>query len=494
MADNNPYSIVGAGKTNKNPIETFIDCGESAATVCWVGRLSIPVGCVDGYRDEKICSALTVNQEVTEGTLNWNGNDVFYKVTSGECQTPPSTSCTSACTEFDAYPVPLTVQSGYSGNIDVHYSYYVTCEKDDYVDSRVKKSGVDEISFREFVCNENGECRYIYNPEDILCGNSAITVYLTSDSGCTSGESIDVSFLFNPSYVPAEPSSGTDVDISVLFKKVLIDEECNKKTVNGQFPLRWHVKCTSGNSDDKSSENYKYRCCDDHYVESSITKNVIISKTGAKPNAKIYYNGSEVPNSGITYSILQKGKTTEECSGLCQERTTYCVDRNSVKVYYEVSGYTSNVWSASTEGDFEVSSTGGRIKVTWEYSAHTITDTCYEFDSSGGTWEEIIEIGGCDERPIDCLSGYNVVTINEEGDTSPYDDTTYNGCKICDSECCYEDDGTCRCVILFKEQTPSCSVCVGTDCNYSDIWDDEEKRVIRYNKIRYQFKQTCDNN
>ena len=84
MTDNNPYSIVGAGKTNKNPIETVIDCGESAATVCWVGRLSMPVGCVDGYRDEKICSAITVTPSTTESKFDWNGREVYYKVISGE--------------------------------------------------------------------------------------------------------------------------------------------------------------------------------------------------------------------------------------------------------------------------------------------------------------------------------------------------------------------------------------------------------------------------
>jgi hypothetical protein len=118
-------------------------------------------------------------------------------------------------------------------------------------------------------------------------------------------------------------------------------------------------------------------------------------------------------------------------------------------VFYE-SEYGVGDWTESGE----VPSTGGRIKVTWDYYTHIITDLCNEYDTSASTWEEIIEIGGCDERPI-------------EGT---------------DAECTYNDDGTCDCNVYFKEQTPGCYTCPG-----------ENISGVTYNKVNYIFIQNCEN-
>ncbi len=280
-------------------------------------------------------------------------------------------------------------------------------------------------------------------------------------------------------------------------------------------------KCFTFGEEDKSKPiNISYYCCKDHYIEGSISI-AEIRERAKLGDCEIRYGGKQTA-SDLYYSVLQKARTTDECEGYCEEKTTYCVDQSSVKVCYE-KRYLSDEWvcegDPSTDcdctalsvdgvnGTYSVPFTGGRIKVTWRYSAHTKTETCAEYDTLGNTWEEIITIGGCDERPEripdcpeeskDCCSEsvHNKVIVGYDESTTPptpiyekYDDATYKDCEICDSECCYNYDGkgTCKCVILFKEQTPGC-----TTCDSCDVYDEEEQRVITYNKIRYEFVQDC---
>ena len=318
-----------------------------------------------------------------------------------------------------------------------------------------------------------------------------VIVHKKGGDDCTEGCVADISITFSKNVVPA---SGATIQVIVSFKKTVTDENCKKKVTTGSFSYPWEVKCTSTGDNDK-------HCCKDHYVEGHIS--IAEIKQRAKlGDCELRYEGEQTALD-FYYKVLQKAKTTEECEGYCEEKTTYCADQSTVKVCYE-KRYLSNEWvcegDPSTDcdcsalsiegvnGAYAVPFTGGRIKVTWQYSAHTTTETCNEYDTLGRTWEEIITIGGCDERPIDCKPEYNKVVVDDQGHTAIYDDTTYKDCEICDSECCYNYDGkgTCKCVILFKEQTPGC-----TTCEYCDVYDEEEQRVIRYNKIRYEFVQDC---
>lgn len=503
------YSIVGAGGSSSNPIHVFVGCDDTVTEVCWTARISRLDNCnVEMYRDEMICqTASTYTNQLTWTAPNGQVLTVHYEIhrpSYEECHpTPPG--CEFKCTNLTAYAVPGSVEEGYSGDIEVHYEYLVECYG-------TKTGVITGLTLSDFT-PEGDLYKYTYTTSDSMVSTQCSTdVYVHKKGGddCTEGCVADISITFSKNVVPA---SGATIQVIVSFKKTVTDANCNKKITTGSFSYPWEVKCTSTGDNDK-------HCCKDHYVEDHIS--IATIKERAKlGDCELRYEGEQTALD-YYYKVLQKAKTTEECEGYCEEKTTYCADQSTVKVCYE-KRYLSNEWvcegDPSTDcdcsalsiegvnGAYAVPFTGGRIKVTWQYSAHTTTETCNEYDTLGRTWEEIITIGGCDERPEripdcpedakDCCSNsaHNKVIVGYDESTTPptpiyekYDDATYKDCEICDSECCYNYDGkgTCRCVILFKEQTPGC-----TTCDSCDVYDEEEQRVITYNKIRYEFVQDC---
>lgn len=479
------YVIVGAGRDASHPIQVNVRCDDST-TICWTGKYCKTVCDVEMCAEDQYCETVSTTSEGPHQTT-WTDPDgvshtIYYNV-KRDCPPVVPPSCEYTCSDLTAYAVPSSVVESYTGNIDIHYEYYLTCVSGDYIGDRVKKSGVKTVPFSSF-------SDYSYN---LSVDGCSTTVKLDKKGGddCTVGCVADISITFSQDIVPA---SGKTIQVIVSFKKTVTDENCKKKVTTGSFSYPWEVKCTPVDENDK-------HCCKDHYVEDHIS--IATIKERAKlGDCELRYDGEQTALD-FYYKVLQRGKTTEECEGYCEEKTTYCVDQSTVKVCYE-KRYLSNEWvcegDPSTDcdctalsiegvnGAYSVPFTGGRIKVTWQYSAHTTTETCNEYDTLGKTWEEIITIGGCDERPIDCKPEYNTVVVDDQGHTAIYDDTTYKDCEICDSECCYNYDGkgTCKCVILFKEQTPGC-----TTCDSCDVYDEEEQRTITYNKIRYEFVQDC---
>lgn len=485
------YSIVGAGGSSSNPAHVFVGCDDTVTEVCWTARISRLDNCnVEMYRDEKYCqTASTYTNQLTWTAPNGQVLTVYYEIHRPpyeECHpTPPG--CVSACTNLTAYAVPGSVEEGSTDEIKVYYEYLLECYG-------IKNGVVSGLTLSDLT-PEGDLYKYTYTTsEESITTQCSTDVYVRKKGGddCTEGCVADISITFSKNVVPA---SGATIQVIVSFKKTVTDENCKKKVTTGSFSDSWPVSgCASSGETDK-------HCCKDHYVEGHIPI-ATIRERAKLGDCELRYDGEQTADN-FYYKVLQRGKTTEECEGYCEEKTTYCVDQSTVKVCYE-KRYLSNEWvcegDPSTDcdctalsiegvnGAYAVPFTGGRIKVTWQYSAHTTTETCNEYDTSGRTWEEIITIGGCDERPIDCKPEYNKVVVDEEGHTAIYDDTTYKDCEICDSECCYNYDGkgTCKCVILFKEQTPGC-----TTCESCDVYDEEEQRVITYNKIRYEFVQDC---
>lgn len=479
------YVIVGAGRDASHPIQVNVRCDDST-TICWTGKYCKTVCGVEMCAEDQYCETVSTTSEGPHQTT-WTDPDgvshtIYYNV-KRDCPPVVPPSCEYTCSDLTAYAVPSSVVESYTGNIDIHYEYYLTCVSGDYIGDRVKKSGVKTVPFSSF-------SDYSYNLSVDGC-NTTVKLDKKGEDDCTVGCVADISITFSQDIVPA---SGKTIQVIVSFKKTVTDENCKKKVTTGSFSYPWEVKCTPVDENDK-------HCCKDHYVQGWISE-AEVKRLGKLDGCELRYDGEQTALD-FYYKVLQRGKTTEECEGYCEEKTTYCVDQSTVKVCYE-KRYLSNEWvcegDPSTDcdctalsiegvnGAYSVPFTGGRIKVTWQYSAHTTTETCNEYDTLGKTWEEIITIGGCDERPIDCKPEYNTVVVDEEGHTAIYDDTTYKDCEICDSECCYNYDGkgTCKCVILFKEQTPGC-----TTCESCDVYDEEEQRTITYNKIRYEFVQDC---
>ena len=310
------------------------------------------------------------------------------------------------------------------------------------------------------------------------------------------------------------------VYVTISYKLVETDEECKSYTEAGIIRKPWHIPpCTNdgcyitamvGNIaitevgvSSKGGDlqfsvglpgNVKptpetYPCCfgRDIIGKTSVEDIIEILKNRGKISSsddidKVYYKGLSYSKEGeIEYSVHMNPKKDGECEGICQETEKYGVVANTVKVYYETE-FMSNVWVTEDEGTgcscgelslidketgnvispYYVPFYGGRIKVTWDYVRHSTSDVCsemYNYD----TWEEIIMIGGCDERPTECNvcnghgTGQGESTVHSNCDCDALQ-LFSKECEACDAECCYDEFGG-KCSLLFKEQFP-------------DFWDE----------------------
>ena len=512
------YEVIGAGSSDTNRIITSASCDDTLVTICWIGRTIYKEECEESFDDERYCETLTITPSSGDiiSSTTWNELPVYYTI-KRECPDPPEPSCKMECSEFSVYPVPKYITDD-DENVEIHYQYYLTdiCDKDketESIKSRVRKTGVETKKISEFFeCDEDGKCVGEYQIGDYNTCSDDVTVFKTEPTACTTSCRADITITFSQKVIP---STGATINVIVSFKKTMTDDECHKTTKTGSFILPWEIpECEKSGDED-------FHCCEDHYVTSSITISDLIAKAKLT-DCSIYYNGKPVTTDSISYAVLQKAKYTDECEHYCTPETTYCADQKSVKVCYETS-YMSDEWICEGEGSdtcdcnglviegsagsMSVPFTGGRIKVTWNYTGETTTPDCSKYTTSG-TWEEIILVGGCDERPIDCKDEYK----GEDGHAED--------CEICDAECCYNYDGegNCRCVIYFKKRMPSC----GYECEESPLYyyfpsiDDtmlfktveealefahnhgktEEEALalmkeITFNLIRYEFNQDC---
>ena len=444
------YDIIGAGSSSGNPVTVFMGC-EDSVNICWTGRKTVDAYCSECYYlDSQYCQIISNVTESTTGTISWEDKSVYYEIVKNCEPEPTPQTCTDSCSDFSLYTVPGYVSLDYNGDINIYYNYTITCEGDNgYIGGKEELSGMESVPFSEF---ESGETVYTYDFTPLsdypdACSGTA-NVYITSDEDtCDSGVTVDMTAMFTPSVVPALPVSGTDVTINVNLKKIEIDEDCSRKVTNIGYSLIWHVECDPETTD----------CCSDHIVSSAFTISDIRTKAGVDGDAIIRYNGVKVPSTStkIPYSITQKAKYTDECAGGDEEKdTTYCVDGDTIKVEYETS-YLSNRWTENGVVPFG----GGRIRVSWTYSA------CTGSICSTNTWEEIIEVESCDDR---------------QGSS--------------DEECTYtgpDSDGgvTGSCVIYFKEQPEDgCDTCPGENPYNPEL------ETGKYNKISYSFKQDCKSN
>ena len=517
------YEVIGAGSNEENRIIVSVNCDDTIATICWIGRTKYKSECEESYDDERYCDDITIVPG--DGEITWNEKPVYYTI-NRYCPEQPEPSCNVECSELSVYTIPKYITDD-NDEVEIHYQYYLTdiCDKNketESIKSRFRKTGVDTKKFSEFFthCDDNGKCveRYKIEGYENACSTD-VAVFKTEPTACTNSCRADVSITFSQKIIP---STGATINVVVSFKKVMTDDECHKTTKTGSFTIPWEISececvttsCTIEQSSDEVSGtggtvNFTHKmnhdcdefsCCEDHYVISSITISDLIAKCKLADCDKIYYNGKLV-TTGITYSILQRAKYTDECEHYCTPETTYCADKNSVKVYYETS-YMSDEWVSS----MSVPSTGGRIKVEWNYTGETTTPDCTKYTTSG-TWEEIIVVGACDEKPTDCKGEYK----GEDGHSTT--------CEVCDAECCYNYDGNgnCKCVIYFKKRTPTCKTCDASPTYYyfpsiddSALFDNREDaidfaldngkteeealiliREINFNLIRYEFNQDC---
>ena len=448
------YNIIGAGSSSGNPVTVFMGC-EDSVNICWTGRKTTSGYCSECYYfDDQYCSTISGISTSTSGTVTWEGNTIYYNIIKDCIPEPVPQPCSRyTCSGFSLYTVPSYIDLvNPPTNIDIHYNYLITYKDDDgHICGREELSNVDSIDFDDF--EPSGDTKYVYDftPLSGVCSatSGVATVYVLSDEDtCDSGVTVDVTTSFSPSVVPALPSSGTDVTINVMCRKVEVSKDCTKKITNTGDTLVWHVKCCTDCSENSG-------CCTDHTVSSAFTMDYIRGLAGVDGNAIIRYNGVKA-TSEIPFSIVQKGKDTEECSASTEDKVTkYCVSSCTGDVEYEDS-YMSNTWSGTC-----IPFGGGRIKVSWDYSAFTYSCvgsdcTLISHSDSAMTWEEIIDIPACDELERTC----------------EYTERDDNG-KV---------SGTCE--LYFKEQAlpADCTTCDG------EVPPGETEK---FNKITYTFVQDC---
>lgn len=300
------YKVIGAGSSSDNPIIGNLGC-ESSTTICWIGRTIYNDGCRERFIDDMYCSAVTEDKE----DVKWNELDVHYNLIE-DCPQPSSRECSVFCSELTAYPVPLYVPENYEHDIIIYYSYVKTC-KDDYenIISRDTISSTVAVPLTSFVDNQ-----YTLDIEN-GCTSTTVSikpVELSCDCIVLDGCNIEVETSFNPKEVP---STGATVSITFKYKVV---GECGIES--GSFEREWYVNCVfpckclviSSNESSESEEiGQMGNCCEDHYVSGSITLADFKEKIGvSNNNVNVYYNG-EIVTDKIEYSILQRGRKSDEC-------------------------------------------------------------------------------------------------------------------------------------------------------------------------------------
>ena len=404
--------IIGA-----NPVKLEVDGRETSASICWIVRTVDSDGCNVNYSDERACDTVTLTPLTCEDTTDKvvagsitteDGLTVNYEITQKHFDCEGSGECECSCKPLRTWTVPYYVDEDYSGDIEFYYEYYHISAGTDTICSKEKRIGHKTITTGDV----GTQITIVENCEGCTVtaqtGNTII--------GCQSeaGTTVNVNFNVYPSEVP---STGGTVTVICSFKKITIDESCNEIVKNGSFNLQKEVpECNL--PDDE--------CCYTHMTNIVILVNEIRSNIGIDDDVSIYYNGIKV-NDNIELEIKQNSKRDENCTGGCKDKTTYCANSSSLQIWYE-----SLYGKADWETGGKLTRHGGRIKVTWDYTAHTKTVQCITKDIKL-MYEGYMEIGDCDE---------------------PFHPTEF--------------------VVLFKEQTPECTTCESdivyecSNCNYQN--------------------------
>ena len=516
------YEIVGAGSSEENKINVSLSC-ETATTICCVCRTIYEnpnaCPCSNNYRDEVNCfTVTTANTEVFWHPTDVDSVRVWYQVTN-DCEEVIPPSCTAQCSDLTAYTVPAFVDEKYDGDIDIYYNCTLTCENEDanYIGGREIVRGVEKVNILDAHFWHFDPDKKEYSGELSVsgCSSTTVKVAVKESEECESSKTAYIYISFTPKV--AQPT-GSSVNVEFSYKKIEVindNEGCKKRTTTGFFAIPWKIEeCRLVEGD---SDAY---CCEDHEI-SGLTDAGIIRLSGKiDSETEIYYKGEKVPDSGVSYSITQLGYNSiagcsingnsnisfkggnfpyyinfnNICSPSCISDESFGVKSDSVEVLYETDLY-SDVWKK--EG--KVPSTGGRIKIRWDYVSHTILSNCEE-NFKEGTYEQILTVGSCEEPQID-----KVIYFKKQFKEF------YKSEYLCSSETsklavwkCESCEALSSTVSEDCNQTPplKCPYC-GADSSHLQLVQfdmsnaqpalDEGDDTV-FNKITFDFNQDCQDN
>lgn len=413
----------------QNPVKLEVDGRETSASITCTVRTTESGDCIVNYLDTKYsyeipleplkcndpertsAGTIVVDTFTVEGQEEPVSVELSYEIKQKKYDCPSTDECTCKCTDVRTWTVPYYIDDDYpdDGEVKIYYEYWYTSAGTNTVCSREKRIGYSATTKGALPKDGNDYINPITGTIEQNCSECKYEAFVSSSSGCksTPSSSLTVSFSTNPTEIPG---TGGSVTVICNFKKVIIDDKCNKKTESGSF-----TSATTISPCNLDTEGLT--CCVDHDVELKIPVSTILTKLGLPNATEVIYNGS--PATGdLSFYITQRRRYDGICNGDCEYITTYCVDSGTVKVYYE-SLYGKGDWS--TEGCLPLY--GGRIKVTWAYTAITYTEVENPSCPSGETksvYEDYMLIGDCRD---------------------PYHPDDYQ--------------------VFFKEQTPGCTTCSG---------------------------------
>ena len=404
----------------QNPVKLEVDGRETSASITCTVRTTESGDCIVNYLDniysyEIPLEPLKCNdpERTSAGTVKIEGVEtpLSYQIKQKSYDCPSTDECTCKCTDVRTWTVPYYIDDDYpdDGEVKIYYEYWYTSAGTNTVCSREKRIGYSATT-KSVLPKEGDDYKNpITGTIEQNCSECKYEAFVSSSKGCksTPSTSLTVSLSTNPTEIPG---TGGSVTVICSFKKVIIDDKCNKKTESGSF-----TSATTISPCNLDTEGLT--CCVDHDVEIKIPVSTILSKLSLPNTTEVIYNGNPVTGN-LSFYITQRRRYDGICNGDCEYITTYCVDDSTVTIYYE-SLYGKGDWS--TEGCLPLY--GGRIKVTWAYTATTYTEVENPSCPSGETksvYEDYMLIGDCRD---------------------PYHPDDYQ--------------------VFFKEQTPGCTTCSG---------------------------------
>lgn len=408
------------------PIEVVVDAEATSATICWEYKATICYDNNECKTDEfpsKECQSVEIEpnnkceENIIEGQFKWQRKTIKYKITQKgnpqncECKKPfegDKYELLDYWLEKDVFECeipegedsPLEF-SNYDTKLFYKYNKLSVNDKCEIVKtevttsttvtircvnhgqvSRVKKylalempDGTHQTIDYGYVCDAcKGKCK---KESQVKIGGITYDI-ISYDKEGNNKKNVKHSDYVTCSGTTCTTVNGVtkcinEVNYTVEYIKYDRDEDCKVTETNGIYNGTWKVPHCNGDD-----------CCSSHYVTTSIT---------------IDDESSDLNGKSINLSVLMKGDSERQCNPNCECQKTiletqYCVDLNSIKVYYPKTneGGTTE-W---TEEGF-VSKYGGDVKVAFGYTAFTDQLDCSDppvttTDETTGTYEEIINV------------------------------------------------------------------------------------------------------
>ena len=414
---------------SQNPIKVVVDADSTSATICWKYKATISCDTQCGT-DEIIgtrCEEVelipndTCDEKTIASSITWQNQSILYEIKQKgnpqycvcekpfdepqyelidywvnpyvvECNNNEWPNKTKLYYKYNKYTVDETtcevIRNEISGSSDID----VSC---DDVEELTRKTITSAVTFDGIFSEE-----ITYGYACKLC-----------EDECSQIPKIKIgSITYDKEYILC---SGGSVGYSVIYTKVVADEDCNKTETMGMVS----GNCSFAACD---SQDQTKPCCRDHYVTTQVTKQI---------------EGQDVT---FNLSILMKADFDGSCDADCNcsqsVTTTYKTAEQATRVlvyYVDNNGIGSWVDNQYCKVPYQ----GGRIKILFDYTATTQNADC-TITTTNGIQEYIMSITtSCAEGAETTVTKSFVYKTATEGCNNTVEYTYYQ------EECNMSSDG-----------------------------------------------------